>query len=157
MQWTPDHLQCALIPLRSLVQTEICPIDVLGDYIQFNRAMSESGVHDKREYPTRWEMTIHYTANDYSLFKAKQSKAYRRKQSSWDCIACHHSLHPEWAKDLRFAQTGFGVYWLWICLLLSAFSIHFLPSVLSRICITRPVLIEKTKVRNHIFIIVKIR
>ena len=90
---------------------------------QFNRAMSESGVHDKREYPTRWEMTIHYTANDYSLFKAKQSKAYRRKQSSWDCIACHHSLHPEWAKDLRFAQTGFGVYWLWICLLLSAFSL----------------------------------
>ena len=87
---------------------------------QFNRAMSESGVHDKREYPTRWEMTIHYTANDYSLFKAKQSKAYRRKQSSWDCIACHLSLHPEWAKDLRFAQTGFGV-WLWICLLLSAF------------------------------------
>ena len=87
---------------------------------QFNRAMSESGVHDKREYPTRWEMTIHYTANDYLLFKAMQSKAYRRKQSSWDCIACHHSLHPEWAKDLRFAQTGFGV-WLWICLLLSAF------------------------------------
>ena len=42
---------------------------------QFNRAMSESGVHDKRKYPTRWEMTIHYTANDYSLFKAKQSKA----------------------------------------------------------------------------------
>ena len=37
--------------------------------------MSESGVHDKRKYPTRWEMTIHYTANDYSLFKAKQSKA----------------------------------------------------------------------------------
>ena len=123
MQWTPDHLQCALIPLRSLVQTEICPIDVLGDDIQFNRAMSESGVHDKREYPTRWEMTIHYTANDYSLFNTKQSKAYRRKQSSWDCIACHHSLHPEWAKDLRFAQTGFGVYWLWICLLLSAFSL----------------------------------
>ena len=92
---------------------------------QFNRAMSESGVHDKREYPTRWEMTIHYTANDYSLFKAKQSKAYRRKQSSWDCIACHLSLHPEWAKDLRFAQTGFGV-WLWICLLLSAFSLPFL-------------------------------
>ena len=90
---------------------------------QFNRAMSESGVHDKREYPTRWEMTIHYTANDYSLFNTKQSKAYRRKQSSWDCIACHHSLHPEWAKDLRFAQTGFGVYWLWICLLLSAFSL----------------------------------
>ena len=94
---------------------------------QFNRAMSESGVHDKRKYPTRWEMTIHYTANDYSLFKAKQSKAYRRKQSSWDCIACHHSLHPEWAKDLRFAQTGFGV-WLWICLLLSAFSLPFFPS-----------------------------
>ena len=42
---------------------------------QFNRAMSESGVHDKREYPTRWEMTIHYTANDYSLFNTKQSKA----------------------------------------------------------------------------------
>ena len=99
---------------------------------QFNRAMSESGVHDKREYPTRWEMTIHYTANDYSLFNTKQSKAYRRKQSSWDCIACHHSLHPEWAKDLRFAQTGFGVYWLWICLLLSAFSLtsflQFFPS-----------------------------
>ena len=37
--------------------------------------MSESGVHDKREYPTRWEMTIHYTANDYSLFNIKQSKA----------------------------------------------------------------------------------
>ena len=42
---------------------------------QFNRAMSESGVHDKRKYPTRWEMTIHYTANDYSLFNTKQSKA----------------------------------------------------------------------------------
>ena len=62
---------------------------------QFNRAMSESGVHDKREYPTRWEMTIHYTANDYSLFNTKQSKAYRRKQSSWDCIACHHSIQNE--------------------------------------------------------------
>ena len=37
--------------------------------------MSESGVHDKREYPTRWEMTIHYTANDYSLFNTKQNKA----------------------------------------------------------------------------------
>ena len=64
-----------MIPLRSLVQTEICPIDVLGDNIQFNRAMSESGVHDKREYPTRWEMTIHYTANEYSLFNTKQNKA----------------------------------------------------------------------------------
>ena len=30
------------------MQTEIYPIDVLGDEIQFNRAMSESGVHDKR-------------------------------------------------------------------------------------------------------------
>ena len=60
-----------MIPLRSLVQTEICPIDVLGA----NRAMSESGVHDKREYPTRWEMTIHYTANDYLLFNTKQNKA----------------------------------------------------------------------------------
>ena len=39
---------------------------------QFNRAMSESGVYDKRKYPTRWEMTIHYTANDYSLFNTKQ-------------------------------------------------------------------------------------
>ena len=39
---------------------------------QFNRATGESGVHDKREYPTRWEMTIHYTANDYSLFNTKQ-------------------------------------------------------------------------------------
>ena len=96
---------------------------------QFNRAMSESGVHDNRKYPTRWEMTIHYTANDYSLFKVKQSKSYRRKQSSWNCIACHLSLHPEWAKDLRFAQTGFGV-WLWICLLLSAFSLPFLLSLL---------------------------
>ena len=46
---------------------------------QFNRAMSESGVHDKREYPTRWEMTIHYTANDYSLFKAKQSLQEKAK------------------------------------------------------------------------------
>ena len=88
---------------------------------QFNRAMSESGVHDKRSIQLggKWpfttpQMTIHYST---------QSKAYRRKQSSWDCIACHHSLHPEWAKDLRFAQTGFGVYWLWICLLLSAFSL----------------------------------
>ena len=40
------------------MQTEICPIDVLGDDIQFNRAMNESGVHDKREYSTRWEMTM---------------------------------------------------------------------------------------------------
>ena len=46
---------------------------------QFNRAMSESGVHDKRKYPTRWEMTIHYTANDYSLFKAKQSLQEKAK------------------------------------------------------------------------------
>ena len=36
--------------------------------------MSESGVHDKREYPTRWEMTIHYTANDYSLFNTSKAK-----------------------------------------------------------------------------------
>ena len=50
---------------------------------QFNRAMSESGVHDKRKYPTRWEMTIHYTANDYSLLSNPiQSKSYKRKQNS---------------------------------------------------------------------------
>ena len=26
----------------------------------------------QEKYPTRWEMTIHYTANDYSLFNTKQ-------------------------------------------------------------------------------------
>ena len=61
------------------MQTEIFLIDVLGDENQFNRAMSESGVHDKRKYPTRWEMTIHYTANDYSLFKAKQGLQEKAK------------------------------------------------------------------------------
>ena len=121
MQWTPDHLQCALIPLRSFVQTEICPIDVLGaksteQWVSL-ACMTRGSIQLGGKWPfTTSHMTIHYS---------KQSKAYRRKQSSWDCIACHLSLHPEWAKDLRFAQTGFGV-WLWICLLLSAFSISFL-------------------------------
>ena len=50
--------------------------------------MSESGVHDKREYPTRWEMTIHYTANDYSLFNTKQSLQEKAKQLGL------HSLSP---------------------------------------------------------------
>ena len=117
MQWTPDHLQCALIPLRSFVQTEICPIDVVGansteQWVSL-ACMTRGSIQLGGKWPfTTPQMTIHYST---------QSKAYRRKQSSWNCIACHHSLHPEWAKDLRFAQTGFGVYWLWICLLLSAF------------------------------------
>ena len=33
----------------------------------------------QEKYPTRWEMTIHYTANDYSLFKAKQSLQEKAK------------------------------------------------------------------------------
>ena len=50
------------------MQTEIYLINVLGDESHFNRAMSESGVHDKRsiqlggEWPsTTLQMTIHYS------------------------------------------------------------------------------------------------
>ena len=56
------------------MQNEIYLIDALGDENQFNRAMSESGVHDKRsiqlggKWPfTTLQMTIHYSTQSNSL------------------------------------------------------------------------------------------
>ena len=56
------------------MQNEIFLIDVLGDSSQFNRAMSESGVHDKRSIQLggKWpsttpQMTIHYSTQNNSL------------------------------------------------------------------------------------------
>ena len=56
------------------MQTKIYLIDVLGDSSQFNRAMSESGVHDKRSIQLggKWpsttpQMTIYYSSQSNSL------------------------------------------------------------------------------------------